>query len=120
MSINELAHDFTAMLQRGEHMEAATKYYADSIASYEAMEGPMAVCKGRDAVHKKGEWWYANHEVHSAKSDGPYINGNQFAVNFAIDVTVKETGQRMQMQEVGLYTVQNGKVVEERFLYKMS
>jgi hypothetical protein len=31
------------------------------------------------------------------------------------DMTVKATGQRMQMVEVGLYTVQGGKVVEERF-----
>jgi predicted ester cyclase len=34
-----------------------------------------------------------------------------------MDVTTKETGQRMQMKEVGLYTVKNGKIVEEKFLY---
>ena len=30
---------------------------------------------------------------------------------------VKESGERRRMHEVGLYTVKNGKVVEERFFY---
>lgn len=32
-------------------------------------------------------------------------------------MTPKESGQRTQMDEVGLYTVRNGKIVEERFFY---
>ena len=34
-----------------------------------------------------------------------------------MDVTVKETGARMTMDEIGVYTVKNGKIVEERFFY---
>ena len=34
-----------------------------------------------------------------------------------MDVTVKESGQRMQMDEIGLYTVRDGKIAEERFLF---
>jgi ketosteroid isomerase-like protein len=34
-----------------------------------------------------------------------------------MDVTAKETGHRMTMDEVGIYTVKNGKIVEERFCY---
>ena len=45
------------------------------------------------------------------------LNGDQFAVRFHFDVTVKETGERRVMDEVGLYTVRNGKIVEERFFY---
>ena len=39
------------------------------------------------------------------------------AVIFDMDVTAKQTGQRMQMREIGLYTVRDGKIVEERFFY---
>jgi ketosteroid isomerase-like protein len=34
-----------------------------------------------------------------------------------MDVTVKETGQRHTMDEVALYTVEDGKITEERFYY---
>jgi ketosteroid isomerase-like protein len=37
-------------------------------------------------------------------------------VRFTMDVTPKG-GQRMSMDEVGLYTVKDGKVVEERFFF---
>ena len=38
----------------------------------------------------------------------------QFVVRFKMEVTPKGK-QRMNLDEVGLYTVQNGKIVEERF-----
>lgn len=117
MTTKETAEAFTALLKAGDHEAAAEKFNAADIVSYEAMEGPMAVCKGRDAVKAKSDWWYANHEVHSVTSEGPFVNGDQFAVRFAMDVTTKETGQRMQMAEIGLYTVKNGKIAEERFYY---
>jgi hypothetical protein len=36
-----------------------------------------------------------------------------------MDITVKETGQRHTMDEVGLYVLKNGKIAEERFFYAM-
>lgn len=117
MKTQEIANDFVALLKEGRHDEAAEVHNADNIVSYESMEGPMAVCHGKDAVKKKGEWWVANHEVHEMKTEGPYINGDQFAVQFYVDATFKETGERRKMHEIGLYTVEHGKIVEERFFY---
>jgi ketosteroid isomerase-like protein len=34
-------------------------------------------------------------------------------------VTNKPSGNRMQMDEAGLYTVSNGKIVREEFFYNM-
>ena len=117
MNATDIAKDFTAMLKNGHHQQAAAKYNSDAIVSYEAMEGPMAVCKGKDEVNKKSEWWYANHEVHSSTAAGPFVNGDQFVVHFAIDVTAKQSGQRMNIEEVGIYKIADGKIVEERFCY---
>jgi hypothetical protein len=58
-----------------------------------------------------------NHEVHSCVVTGPYVNGDQFVVGYEIDVTNKPSKKRMQMKEVGLYTVANGKVAREVFFY---
>lgn len=117
-SIKEIAEAFTALLKSGDHEGAADQFNAEDIVSLEAMEGPMAVCKGRAAVQAKGEWWYANHEIHKVTAEGPFVNGNQFLVEFEMDFTIKATGQRIQnSREWGLYTVRDGKISEERFFY---
>jgi len=76
----------------------------------------MARIEGRKGVLGKGEWWYANNQVHETKVEGPYVHGNQFLVRFTMDVTPKG-GARTKMDELGLYTVSNGRIVEERFFY---
>jgi ketosteroid isomerase-like protein len=117
MTTTELAKDFTNLLKQGDHAGAAAKHNADSIMSYEAAEGPMAVCEGSEAVKQKGDWWRENHELHAEIVEGPYVNSDQFAVFFKMDVTPKATGERAMMDEVGVYTVKDGKIVEERFYY---
>lgn len=117
MTTAELAKDFTEILKQGNDEAAAAKYNAHDIVSYEAMEGPMAVCHGKEAVKQKGDWWRDNHEVHGGSIDGPFVNGDQLALRFKYDVTPKATGKRITLDEVGLYTVKGGKITEERFFY---
>lgn len=116
MTTADTAKDFTELLKQGND-DAAAKYNADDIVSYEAMDGPMAVCRGKEAVKQKGDWWRQNHEVHGASVEGPFVNGDQFAVRFKYDITPKATGERVAVDEIGLYTVKGGKIVEERFFY---
>jgi len=116
MTTTEIAKAFTALCSEGKFEEAGHAYWSDGIVSCEAMDGPMAQVSGREAVDAKGAWWYANHEIHSVKVEGPYVHGDQFTVRFTMDVTPK-SGSRMSMDEVGLYSVQEGKIVEERFFY---
>lgn len=115
MSTAEIAKEFARLLQAGDE-KGAHAYWSDDVISREPMEGPMAESKGRKAVEAKGEWWYANHEVHETKCTGPYVHGDQFALEFYVDCTFKPDGKRHRMHEIGLYTVKDGKIVEERFL----
>ena len=112
----EIAQDLVAMCRRGEFDASGEKYWADDVRSLEPMEGEMAEIRGKAGVRAKGEWWSANHEVHDVQVEGPYVHGDQFVVRFTMDVTPKG-GQRITMDEVGLYTVKDGKIVEERFFY---
>jgi ketosteroid isomerase-like protein len=116
MSTADIAEKFTAALKAGK-FEDAERFWSEDVASFEAQDGPMREVRGRANVHAKGEWWTANHDVHSFEAFGPYVNGDQFALRFKIDVTPKATGERRQMDEVGLYTVRDGKIAEERFFY---
>ncbi|WP_291297467.1 nuclear transport factor 2 family protein [Elioraea sp.] len=116
MTTREVAEAFAALCKAGRFEEAGERFWAASIVSIEPMEGPMARLEGIDAVKGKSTWWYANHEVHAFETHGPYINRNQFALRFCIEVTAKATGQRLAQEEIALYTVADGRVVEERFL----
>jgi ketosteroid isomerase-like protein len=116
MTTADIAKQFTAALKAGK-FEDAERFWSDDVVSIEAMDGPMKEARGKAAVHAKGEWWTANHEVHKFETSEPFVNGDQFALRFLIDVTPKESGKRTQMDEVGLYTVRGDKIVEERFFY---
>ena len=55
------------------------------------------------------------HEVHQAETHGPYVNDTQFVLRVGMDITNKESGERIAMDEIAAYTVENGKISEERF-----
>ena len=117
MSTQDIANDLGALCKAGKFDEAAEKYWADDVLGVEAAPGDMAQIRGKDAARGKGEWWSNAHEVHSSEVEGPYVNGDQFVVRFKMDLTQKETGNRIQVDEVGVYTIKNGKIAEERFFY---
>jgi SnoaL-like domain len=117
MSIQAIADDFAALCKAGNLDEAGEKYWDMAVISREPMPGDMAVVSGIEAVRAKGEWWYGAHDVHSVEVEGPSVNGDQFILEFKMDITEKASGNRIQMAETALYTVMDGKIVEERFFY---
>lgn len=125
MSALEVGNRLVELCKSGKGMEAIDQLYADHVVSVEAMQGspemPQQV-EGIDAVRGKNEWWYANNEVHGMSIDGPWPHGDRFALKFDLDVTAKAgpmAGNRMQMSEIALYTVENGKIAREEFFYAM-
>jgi len=118
MNTEEIAKKLVEFCQRGEWMRAVDELYAKDIASVEPHEmGAMpAEMRGIDQVRGKTEWWEKNMEVHSAKVSGPFVARDKFVVRFDVDVTDKTSKKRMQMSEVGVYTVKDGKVAREEFL----
>jgi hypothetical protein len=62
----------------------------------------------------------STHRLHGASAEGPYIGASGFSVKFAMDVEDTTTNDRSLMEEIGVYTVQNGKIVREEFMYGTS
>jgi len=118
MNTEEVGKRLVELCQKGEWMKALDELYAKNIVSVEAreMENMPAERRGIDQVRGKTEWWEKNMEVHSAKVGGPFVARDTFVVQFDVDVTEKESKKRMQMSEVGIYTVKDGKVSHEEFL----
>lgn len=121
MNTMDIANKLVELCRQGKNTEALNTLYADDVVSVEAgvPPGREREAKGLDAVRGKGQWWEENHEVHSASVTGPWPHDDRFIVGFQIDVTHKPSGQRMQMDEVGLYQVRGGKIVREEFFYDM-
>jgi hypothetical protein len=116
MSTEAVAKDLVALCKEGKFDEAGEKYWADDVLSVEAM-GDMRESHGKAAAKAKGEWWAGAHDVHGVTVEGPYVNGDEFTVRFTMDITQKDNGNRMTMDEVALYRVKDGKIAEERFFY---
>lgn len=108
------------LCRQGKNLDAVNKFYATNIVSVESAPfGDMPrMVEGIDAIRGKHEWWEQNNEVHSADVQGPFPHGDEkFALFFNFETTFKPTGDRGKMTEIGVYTVDNGKVVREEFYY---
>jgi len=120
----ETGKKLVELCKAGKHLEAIDKLYGANIVSLEVHGTPEmpARMEGIAAIRKKGEWWEKNHEVHGGDVEGPWPHGDKFIVRFSYDVTPKSgpmKGKRMKMDEAALYTVKDGKVVQEEFFYHM-
>jgi hypothetical protein len=121
MNTREVADTLVQLCSQGKFDEAAARLYSPDIVSVEAgaPPGQSRESKGIDAVKAKGEWWVANHEVHSSTVEGPLVAGPYFAVTFKLDVTFKPESRRFKLEEIGVYKVADGKIVREEFFYSM-
>src|SRR5262245_22088195 len=120
----EVGKKLVEFCNAGKNVQAVEQLYAPNVVSVEthAMPGMPARMEGVEAIRKKNQWWFDTHTIHRSTADGPWPHGDRFIVVFEIDVTAKEgpmAGKRMQAKECGLYTVKNGKVVQEEFFYDM-
>jgi hypothetical protein len=119
MNAFEVGKKLVELCKQGKNVEAMQTLYSPDILSVEAADNPAGAreTRGLDGVLAKSKWWSENHTVHSAEVEGPWPNGDRFIVRFKYDLTNKPSNRRMTMDEMGLFTVENGKVVREEFFY---
>jgi hypothetical protein len=113
----EVAQAVFALAQANALHEVEKQWLASGIESVEGVGASMA-WKGKKAVLAKYRGWEADHEIHESKVEGPWVGATGFALKYQIDATQKSTGQRMQMEEIAVYTVKNGKIVREEFHFR--
>ena len=118
MNTEEVAKKVVEFCRKQAWSEAVDALYSPDVVSVEAraMDGGSPEIHGIDGVRKKVEWWTNTMEVHSFTVSEPFVAHDRFVVQFDVDVTDKDSKRRMQMSEVGVYTVKEGKIVREEFL----
>lgn len=120
MNATEIGTKLVQLCKQNKNLESLNTLYSPDIVSVEAFAPPGSdrTTKGLEGVRGKHEWWVNNHETHKAEVFGPYPHGeDKFAVRFVYDITHKPSNRRFTMDEVGVYTVQNGKVIKEEYFY---
>ena len=118
MSVQTVGYKFVEMCRQGKNFDVMRTMYAPDIVS---VEGDGKETKNQAPVIKKSEDWVSDKTFNGETVAGPFFNGanpDQFAVFFTLDITPKATGQRITLEEVGVYTVgKDDKITREQFFY---
>jgi len=121
MTTLEIGKKYVALVRDGKREECLSTLFSTEATSVEAAElpGRQRTVKGLEALRAKSKFFLDNNEVHEAELFGPYPNDDRFAVRFVFRVTFKPTGQERTMDEVGLFTIVDGKIAKEEFFYAL-
>jgi hypothetical protein len=121
MNTQQVANRLVELCREGKGQQAQDELYSNDAVSVE-MEGMEAsgmptVAKGMDAIREKGRKFNEGIEaVHGGTVGDPIVMGNWFAITMTMDATMKGRG-RVNMEEICVYQVKNGKIVREQFFY---
>jgi len=118
MTAAEIANRLVEFCKKGDFEGAQTELFADDAVSIEPYETPAFAkeTKGLDAIKDKGKKWQEMvQENHGGSVSDPLLADSSFAVTMSMDVTMKD-GKRMNMTELCIYHVKDGKIVSEQFL----
>ena len=117
MTTQQVADKFVEFCRTGQNEKAHNELYHADVQSFEMPNMPNPHIKGIDAVRGKNKEFDASvEELHSSEISDPTVVGNHFSLVMRYDMTFKERG-RTKMEEIAVYQVKDGKVVEERYFY---
>ena len=117
MTTKEIADKLVAHCRKAAWEAAQRELYAETAVSIEPHATPNFAQEttGLPAILEKGRKFDAMVEkMHSLTVSEPLVAGNAFTCLMSMDVTMKGAG-RMQMAEICLYQVKDGKIVSESF-----
>jgi limonene-1,2-epoxide hydrolase len=117
MKTDEIARRLVALCREIKWEQAQRELYADAAVSLEPHATPVfeKETRGLPAILEKGRKFAGMIEqFHSTTVSEPVVATNSFACTMRLDVTMKGQG-RMNMTELCVYQVKDGKIVSEQF-----
>ena len=118
MTTTQVANRLVSLCREGKIKEALTELYADHAVSIEAndMMGPRQQ-NGLPAIIEKGKMFDSMlEEFHGATISDPLVAGAHFSISWSMDAKMKGR-DRMMMEEICVYKVEDGKIVLEQFFF---
>lgn len=116
-STAELGGKLVALFNQGKADEWIKSAWNKKVRS---IEGDGTLHVGPKHVLEKWAWWMGTTEVLGCTAEGPYVGATGFSVKYVMHCRDRASGKEMHMTEVGVYTVKNGKIVQEEFMYAVA
>ena len=118
MTTQDVAGKLVAYLRQGQIFDAQNELYADDIVCIEP-EGNMVphITRGKAAVAEKGKQFASMiEERHGGSCSDPVVGGRYFSIAMSLDATMKGMGRQV-LDEICIYEVKDGKIIQEQFFY---
>jgi ketosteroid isomerase-like protein len=117
MTTNKIASRLVELCRKGDFETAQKELFAEDAVSVEPHATPdfEKETKGLEAIKEKGEKWNTMVETtHHVDVSDPVVADSSFACSMRMHVTMKGRGE-MDMTELCVYKVKDGKIIEEQF-----
>ena len=120
MNTQEVANRWTKLCREGKNLECINELYAENAVSKEMPGVPYSQIEtGKQNIYNKNKQWLNSvEEFHSNEILEPIVAHNHFTTKMSFDITFKERG-RQQMEEVCVFEVKDGKIINEQFFYSI-
>ena len=118
MTTQEVANRFYELSETGQFDLIYQELFSPDARSIEPAGGGFPEANNLAEIIQNGKDWAEQIEaMHGGYTGVPVVAGNYFTCAMGMDVTMK--GQaRMQLDEIAVYHVRDGKIVSQQFFYE--
>ena len=118
LTIQEVVTRFMELAREDRWFDIQDELFSEDVKSIDPPHSPyFKNAEGKANVRRKGEDFVKQVEAgHRRYTSEPLMVGNHFAVGREVDITHQKFG-RIQINEIMLYEVRDGKIVSEQFFY---
>jgi ketosteroid isomerase-like protein len=114
MSSNNRMHELQAFSKTHSSKEIYEEFYAEDVVVQENLQPPRV---GRALSIERQKLMNANiKEVHNFKMGAILVDGDRSMFEMHLEATTQD-GYRIHIEEVGLQTWKDGKIIHERYFY---
>ena len=113
MPSRAVVEDFIATIERGEFLEALSKFYAEDMIAQENNLPPRI---GRAAQTANEEAALKRMRFDSIKVVSYLVDGDRVAINYLFEMTTMQ-GDRLRMDEIAYQLWRGDQIVNERYYF---
>ena len=118
MTTQEVANKLVGLCREGKWEEIYENLFSPDIESLEPRKDGWETVKGMNGIRAKAEKWHEMvGEFISGELSDPIVAGDHFACTMKSKVKFKGTDKVIDMDEICIYHVLDGKVMKEQFFY---
>ncbi|MEP4534034.1 MAG: SnoaL-like domain-containing protein [Cyclobacteriaceae bacterium] len=118
MTTEEIANRLVALCREGKYQQVYDELFSPDVLSIEPEGSGYGTTRGMAEMAEKSKKWNDMvAEFHSGEISDPIVAENFFSLTMKSRITMKGMNHPINMDEVCVYQVNDGKVVCEQFFY---